>query len=225
MVQPERKNPSFASFSSTSKKLAGEKAVEKIQPEGMVEQIKYNPHLRSRFNQSLFNWVFSFSAVILAAQSLKSSKERQKVERKLEESDAISEERLKVMQSLLDSKTMEPLTQRILGELSLHHKKDPVVSRSGWFGSSAKRGVEHNDTEGLSEHVVSKILLEEMFRLVGEIALDEAQREVFMANLTNGETHERVRNVNPEKLMVGVAAEDPFPTTGPAEKRKKAFTM
>jgi hypothetical protein len=250
LAEKKTNHPSFAcSFSSTTtKNMAVENAEKKmIQPEGVVEQIKYNPHFRSRFNQSLFNWAISFSAVILAAQSLKSSKQRQKVDRQLQESEAISLERLKLLQSLvLEPKTLEPMTQRIVAEL-LHKDQEVMATKErtsgwlGWLGSSTSKqhGIKH-DADALSESaIVSKILLEEMFRLIGEKAFDEAQREAFMAknNLTSstaaaaGDAGENeLKYLDPEKLMVGgavAAAEDlAAPTMGPAaEKRKKAFTM
>ena len=62
----------------------------------LIERITSDP----RAKQGLLNWIFSFAVVLFAAQSLKSAKYKEKVEKQLEQSQAISEERAKALRSL-----------------------------------------------------------------------------------------------------------------------------
>lgn len=92
---------------------------------------------------------------------------------------------------------MDPIAQRLV-DLSQSETK------SAWFGGAAK------SNHALQKDEVSKVLLKEIYRLVGDTALDGAERVAFETSL-NPSDDSRKGDVDREKMKEN-ERNDPKPT-------------
>lgn len=143
-------------------------------PRGVAQQIFQHPDRRARYNQSLWNAGAAFMLMLLAAQSLKASRERRRLAQELTAAQAESAERLALLQVLFADDTVESLVQDLM---QVHAQAAqpifPILVRQ----SSTEASV-------LAEKKrLAHLLLQHFSQLVGSVALDEAQREALRMRL------------------------------------------
>ena len=161
-------------------------------PRGVAQQIFRNPDRRARYNQALWNATAAFMLMLMAAQSLKASRERRRVAQQLADVQTQSAERLQLLQRLFDDATIDRLVQDILDVTTKDGSNHNKPSSTFLFGrsssssttttttTSAKAARDANDHE---RQKLARVLLQHFDHLVGSTALDEAQRETLRMRL------------------------------------------
>ena len=173
-------------------------------PIGVTQQIFGNPDRRSRFNQAVWYAAGAFMVMLTAAQSLKSGRERRAVSRELVVVEEQSAKRLALLQSLFQDDAMDKLVQSIRQAQSTNE-----TPSSKWFATRGRS----KDTPDDSDTAALKIaLLKTMEELIGDEALDAAQRETL---------HIRLSQDTPTTAQ-GISL---APTAATATAKRVPFTM
>ena len=154
---------------STSTTPATAPALDPDAPRGVAQQIFRHPDRRARYNQAVWNAGVAFMLMLMAAQSLKASRERRRVTAELLTVEKQSAERLASLQVLFEDDTIEKLVHEIV------QARQEGTSQS-WLGKKQSS----SEAEKLR---LTHVLLRNLDELVGSTALDEAQREALRMRL------------------------------------------
>lgn len=156
--------------------------VDPHQPRGVAQQIFRHADRRARYNQAMWNAAAAFMLMLMAAQSLKSSRERRRVAASLVDVQGESEERLRVLQSLLQEETIQALVQEMLQASESSTLEASSNSTKWWNGKSTVSATRTTDEQQQQQHL-KLALWKKMAQLVADTALDEAEQETLRMRL------------------------------------------
>ena len=160
--------------------------------------------------------------MLMAAQSLKSSRERKRVAMDLTETENQSAERLQVLQSLLHEETIQSLVQEVIQAQSTTNSSS---SSTNWWGSksSASFSPPPAITDGQKQQLTLAVW-KKMEQLVADTALDEAERVALRMRLQELEASSKPHPTTAEPAA-GTNAAAETTKTKTATPKRVPFTM
>lgn len=139
-------------------------------PRGVMAQIHADPLKKTRYNQALWNTAASFLLMIFAAQTLKSSKDKQKAQEAMTHLEQeLHENRRKIKHALQESTYRHMATQ----VLEATTTTSATSTHSFWWKKV-------NTSSTLQENqivVASQVLERELQNLLGEASWDDTERD------------------------------------------------